>query len=112
MSRYVVTNFVDEDGAKLTGLHPTITIRKVVDNAVVINAVAMTEMSDGFYKYLFTTYDSEIPYTFLCDSGVDMVGRYAMSASVIDLEDKVDDLQTSVDTISLGKGVISFDSTE
>lgn len=107
----MVAGFVNEEGDPLTGATPTITIRKVLDNTVLINSASMTEIGNGFYKYNFATYSSTIAYTFLCDSGVDMSGRYAMSTSVIDLEDKVDAIQDTLDD-TVQKGVISFDSTE
>jgi hypothetical protein len=44
----------------------TIDVRTISDNELVINTADMTEMSDGAYKYIFTSYDEDLDYLFIC----------------------------------------------
>jgi len=70
-----------ENGSPKTGLSPTVTVYKDSDNSVIVNAQAMTEIGGGFYKYDFSTYDSEESYCYIVDS-VTLTGqeRYAPGA--------------------------------
>lgn len=65
----IITAFFTENGIPKTGLSPTIRIRTLSDNVLVITDVAMTEVGDGFYKYDFTTYDGTVGYSIRCDGG-------------------------------------------
>ena len=56
-------------GTPATGLSPTIRIRDVSDNSLVITDAAMVEVGDGFYKYDFTTFSSGTNYAIRCDGG-------------------------------------------
>ena len=53
---------ITQNGVPQTGLSPTIRIRNVADNSLEITDAAMSEVGDGFYKYLFATYDSTKNY--------------------------------------------------
>ena len=78
-----ITAYFSEDGIAKTGLTPTITIVKVSDNSVVINAQLMTELTSasGWYKYNFSTIDSGTDYIFTADAGTGSVDdRYPTSA--------------------------------
>lgn len=46
-------------GVPATGLSPTIRIRRVSDQVLVVTDAAMTEQGDGLYSYDFTTSDGE-----------------------------------------------------
>lgn len=64
----IVSNFTD-GGLPLTGLSPTIKIREVGTGLVVITADPMTDIGDGFYKYSFTTFDTDKSYVYVVDGG-------------------------------------------
>lgn len=80
MSNWITVRFF-EAGVPKTGLSPTVTVRDLADNSVPVNAQAMTEVGDGFYKYDFTTRDTAKDYVFSADS-VTLLGseRYATGA--------------------------------
>lgn len=50
----VIKSFFTDKGVPKTGLTPLITIRRVSDNSIQINAAAMTEVAQGWYKYTYT----------------------------------------------------------
>lgn len=79
----LITAYFSSSGAPATGLTPTVTVRDVSDGSVVVNAQAMTEIANGYYKYDFATYVSTKDYVILCDGGIALVGteRYAIAAS-------------------------------
>lgn len=56
-----LTAYFTSANAPATGLAPIITVWKL-DQTVVVNAQAMTEVAGGFYYYNFTTYDSTEDY--------------------------------------------------
>ncbi len=67
MSKRIVAYF-SESGVPKTGLSPVITILDLETDTVVVDAQAMTEKSlDGFYEYIFTTYDVTKEYAIMCD---------------------------------------------
>jgi hypothetical protein len=47
-----------------------ITIRKVSDNSIVVNAATMTEIGGGWYKYDFTSFDDAEIYVYSFDGGI------------------------------------------
>ncbi len=49
----VIKSFFTDKGVPKTLLVPLITIRRVSDSAVVVNALPMTEIAGGWYKYTF-----------------------------------------------------------
>ena len=86
-----------EDGSPKTGLSPTVKIYRLDTDALAITDAAMTEVGLGQYRYNFTTWDSSINYSVVCDS-VTLTGfeRYAYSsisaASVIEDTLSTDDI--------------------
>jgi hypothetical protein len=78
-----LTVFFTESSIPKTGLSPTVKIRDVSDNSVVVNGGALTEVGDGWYKYDFTTFDDTKNYTILFDGGAALPNseRYAASGS-------------------------------
>ena len=68
---YITAAFT-KDGVPETGLSPTIRIRRVSDNVLLITDAAMSEIGDGEYKYFFATYDKDIEYMFRCDGGLSL----------------------------------------
>ena len=98
----IVRAYFADNGTPKTGLSPTINIRDM-DNTLVVNGAAMTELADGFYKYDFVTYDSSKDYVVLCDGGVALVGseRYAIggsgeAGSIAAIKAQTDDLPSGV----------------
>jgi len=74
----ILTAYFAEGGTPKTGLSPTINIYDLTDNSLVVSAVVMTEVAEGFYKYDFTTYSSSKQYCFICDSVIlDANERYS-----------------------------------
>jgi hypothetical protein len=90
-------------GAPATSLSPTITVRKVSDGSVVVNAQAMTEIGNGWYKYSYAGYDETLDYTFMCDgtSGLPAMERYSFGCS----EEFGDVNQILTDTAAMTVGV-------
>jgi hypothetical protein len=70
-----------EGGTPKTGLSATVKVYRLDTNAVVVNGEAMTEVGEGQYVYDFSTWDSAINYSTICDS-VTLTGheRYAYGA--------------------------------
>jgi hypothetical protein len=62
--------FFTNSGVPATGLSPTIRIRELAGDTLVVTDAAMTEVGDGHYKYNFTGYDATIDYSIRCDGGV------------------------------------------
>lgn len=78
-----ITAFFAHQGVPAEELTPTIKIRDLSDNSVVVNSVAMTEVGDGFYKYSFAVFNAAKDYVIRCDGGatLDNSERYAISGS-------------------------------
>ena len=64
----IISAFFTENGIPKTGLSPTIRIRTLSDNVLVITDVLMAEVGDGFYKYDYVAYDGTLDYAVRCDS--------------------------------------------
>jgi hypothetical protein len=71
MSKLIVTTFT-EQGVPKTGLTPTLRIRDLSDNSLIITDGEMSEVGDGFYKYTFTTYDPFKNYSIRCYGGASL----------------------------------------
>ena len=86
--------FFTNNGVPATGLSPTIRIRDVSDNSLLVTDAAMTEIGDGWYKYDFTTYDKDIDYAIRCDGGVILpdAERYTYAGN----ENYIDDISESI----------------
>lgn len=59
-----ITFFYEE-----TGLEPTIRIRDLSDNSLVVEDEVMSEVGDGFYKYVFSGYTDNVEYAIRADGG-------------------------------------------
>jgi len=66
----IITAFFTNNGIPATGLSPTIRIRDLFDNSLVITDAAMSEVGDGGYKYNYISYDATKEYSIRCDGGV------------------------------------------
>lgn len=85
-----VITFFTSNGNPATGLSPTIRIRKVSDNSLVVTDDSMTEVGDGFYKYEFTQYSGSVDYVMRTDGGGSLTtsDRYQFAGN----ENFVDDI--------------------
>tara|TARA_Y100000310_G_scaffold342477_1_gene445918 strand:+ start:805 stop:1278 length:474 start_codon:yes stop_codon:yes gene_type:complete len=106
---YILTFFTN-NGTPATSLSPTVHIRNLSDNSLVVSGSAMSEVGDGFYKYNFTTYTGSVNYAIRSDGGDSLSGqdRYQFAGN----ENFVDDIwneQTSDHTTSGSFGyVVNF----
>lgn len=81
----IITAFFFSAGIPATGLSPTIDIYDVSDDSKDVDGEAMSEVSDGYYKYTFTGYDSSKSYLVMCDGGATLKGweRYSIGATLV-----------------------------
>ncbi len=84
MAVYCIAYFTN-GGAPRTGLSATITIYKLSDSSVIVNAAAMTEIANGGYKYFFSTYSATEEYYAIADGGAALPDseRYVYGGSII-----------------------------
>ncbi len=91
----IFTTYFSESGIPKTGLSPTITLRKVSDNSIVVDAQVMTEIGNGWYKYDYVSASNTEDYVGVSDS-ITLAGpeRYAPIATSI--QGNVASLQTDI----------------
>jgi len=102
--------FFTESGIPRTALSPTIRIRTVADNALVVTDAAMSEVGDGFYKYDFAQYTGSVDYAIRCDGTNALTGseRYTFAGN----ENYVDDVwNASTSAYSSGSAGYALDFT-
>ncbi len=92
---YISTFFTD-GGVPKTSLSPTITIRKLVTGAIVVNADPMSEVGNGWYKYDFVSFDPLVEYVIVCDGGATLANPERYTAASNDNFDVVVDLKRSL----------------
>jgi hypothetical protein len=91
----------------VSGLSPTISIYRISDDAVVVNAQAMAEIgSTGIYKYNFSGYDPDEDYFAKCDGGATLFDRYTIPACMFR------DHYTAIDDVKTDTGNILTDTNE
>ena len=85
--------FFTNSGVPALGLTPTIRIRDVSDNSLLINDAVMSEVGDGNYKYDYVAYDLNKNYSIRCDGGVVLpIGeRYTYGGN----ENYIEDIENS-----------------
>ena len=69
-TKSIITAFIKDDKTPATGITPTVRIRLVSDNSLIVTDESMVELGDGMYKYSFTSYDPSIEYAIRCDAGI------------------------------------------
>lgn len=88
-----ITAFFTNAGAPQEGLGPVIKIRDVDTTLLLVSESLMTEIGDGWYKFLFSGsqgYDVTGSYTFRCDGGSTITNngeRYTWGSN--EIEDNV-----------------------
>jgi hypothetical protein len=89
-----ITAFFTDSGVPEIGLSPTIRIRDLFDNSLVVIDEPMTEVGDGHYQYDFITYDTTLDYAIRCDGTATLTNadRYKYAGN----ENYYDDIQDSV----------------
>lgn len=88
---YIISYFSD-NGVPKTGLSPTLTVIDVSDDSVDVNAENMTEISNGFYKYNFTTYDTKKDYAMISNGGATLSDSDRYISSSNNLSSDINDL--------------------
>jgi len=68
----LITSFFTDNGIPKTGLTPTIRIRDLSDNSLVITDASMNEVAEGFYSYEFAEYDDTKDYAIRTDGGASL----------------------------------------
>ena len=90
-----------ENGVPKTGLSPTLKIYRLDTDALVINDEAMTEIgASGQYRYNFTTWDSSINYSVLCDS-VTLTSFERFAYSSISAANVIEDVLSTDDILRI-----------
>ena len=86
--------FFTSSGTPVTGLTPTIRIRDLSDNSLVITDASMSEVGDGHYQYNFTAYDKDTDYAIRCDGGITLneSDRYTYAGN----ENYIDDINETI----------------
>ena len=86
--------FFTNNNVPETGLNPTVRVRDLSDDSLVITDETMIESGDGHYQYDFTTYDATKDYAIRCDGGgtLPAADRYKYSGN----ENYFDDMQEAV----------------
>jgi hypothetical protein len=64
--------YFTEHNVPKTGLTPTIRIRQVSDNALIVEDEVMTEVGEGFYKYTVSSVTDFEKYTVRCYGGASL----------------------------------------
>ena len=82
-SKTIITSFSNSDGSPATGIaSSSIRIRDANSSEVLIDEDALTEIGDGFYRYVFTDYSASINYVMRFDGGSALgAGRYTFAAN-------------------------------
>ena len=76
-TKNITAHFIDDDGNPATGLTPTIRIRDLDDNSLLITDAVCAEIGDGGYRYDFIDYDVSKAYQIRVDAGSSITYRYA-----------------------------------
>ena len=89
-----VLAFFTNDGVPQPGLTPTVRIRDISDNSLVVTDLAASEVGDGWYKYDFAAYDSAKEYAIRFDGGATLADsdRYTSGTN----DSFVDDITNGV----------------
>ena len=108
-----IVSFFTNSGAPATGLNPTIRIRDLSDNSLIVTDGAMTEVGDGHYVYDFTDYDIEKDYAIRSDGGgtLPTAERYKYAGNENYLDDTtfaVDSSRTSTRVLAVSASIDSI----
>jgi len=98
MSLLFVAYFT-EYGEPKTGLSPTIRIRDLSDNSLVITDVAMSEVGDGFYKYSYAASDNAKNYIGRAYGGVSQPAGEKYVPCVSECAGTLQTIQTNTESI-------------
>lgn len=81
--------FIHSD-LKAPGLTPTITIKRSIDDQVIISAVLMTDIGNGLYKYDFSNIDDSLQYYYVCTDGTEVAVGSIESKQIVILSGLTD----------------------
>ena len=79
-----VTAFFTDVGIPAVGLSPTVRIRRLDTDALVVTDAAMVNVGDGFYDYVFTGFDSSLEYVIRADGTSALDGADRFKAGALD----------------------------
>ncbi len=87
-----IVAFFTSAGVPAVGLSPTVRIRELSGNTLVVADEAMVEVGDGFYSYDFAAYDTAVNYAIRCDgtSALSDAERYSWAGNEDYDEDTAD----------------------
>jgi len=82
-NKTIITSFSNSDGSPATGIaSSSIRIRDANSSEVLVDEETLTEIGDGFYRYVFTDYSASINYVMRFDGGPALgAGRYTFAAN-------------------------------
>ena len=80
----IVTAFFTTVGVPTTGLSPTIRIRRLDTDALVVTDDAMVDVGDGFYDYEFALFDSSLEYVIRADGTSSLEGADRYKSGTLD----------------------------
>ena len=84
----IISAFFTNAGTPATGLSPTIRIRRLDTDALVVTDAAMVEVGDGFYDYDFTsTFSDLLDYAIRADGTATLSGADRYKAGGLDGDD-------------------------
>jgi hypothetical protein len=89
-----IVSFFTNSGTPATGLNPTIRIRDLSDNSLVVTDAVMTEVGDGHYVYDYIAYDLDKNYAIRSDGGGTLpnADRYKYAGN----ENYIEDIQAGL----------------
>lgn len=96
MAKKITVAYLNDEGQPATGLTPTIRIRELATNTLVVTDAAMTEVGDGAYSYEFTAYDPAVDYSFRSDAGATLVSRYGFNSTEEDDSAVINQMATDI----------------
>ena len=76
--------FFTNNGVPQTGLDPTVRIRNISDNTLIVTDSTSSEVGDGWYKYNFTSYDGTKEYGIRFDGGPTLTNQERYTFGVND----------------------------
>jgi hypothetical protein len=80
MNKCIIAHFINNEGEPATGLSPSITVRDLSDDSIIVNSV-MSEIGGGGYRYVITDYDVSKAYQVVCDA-ITIDNRYSFGVNV------------------------------
>jgi len=108
MSVILKAQILNPDGSQGTGLTVTIDVERDSDGVLVVTGGAMPETAGGRYAYDFTAlYDPEESYSYICDTGLPGIARYAFESIPKNYQGLEDVLENNITIKKFLRGLIA-----